>query len=682
MPLKMHYGLGVFLAASLLFFALLGSFMVDVSAAEPSKLKIYVGPSKVPADNGVYEAVFVQLQDAKGNPARALKDMDVSLSSSNTYVGSVDPLITIRQGETYASAKFYSTYTPGSTTITAAASGFATVQASITTVGPVPYKIAVYALPPVLPADGGVYDALIVQLQDSGGSPAKAPIGDVRVTLSSSNTEVGNVDSAVTIRSGQTYAVAKFYTTTAAGTTTVTAMASDYVTGTSTVKTQTVSTGAEKLKVYVAPSKLPAEGVLYEALAVQLQDSKGNIAKAEGNLSIALSSSETSIGSVSETVMVKANTTYALAKFHSTYRAGTTKITAAAPGYVSSEATITTVGPIPSKLAVYCAPSSLPADGKAYRAVIVQLQDSGGNPAMDPIGDVALSLFSSNTAVGEVETSAVIPFGQTYTFANFTSRVTSGSAEITATTPGYASAKAKMTTVLIEEFTLHVTATANPETLTSGEKSTIRIYVSADNVSPAPGSTVKLSSDKGGTFTAVTDEKNGYYMAVFTAPNVNTKTTCTITVNATKTGCLPGVATLKITVNPSFQTGSLRIYVKEDDGKPIAEASVTSTSKPSGAPSLNAMTNIDGFVQFSSVKTGTYTFEISKEGYETKTVQIEVKPDQTTTEEVHLTKSPLAWLNIYTIIIIAVAACIAIAISIWLIRRRRQEPESTITFSY
>ncbi len=678
----MHYGLGVFLAASLLFFALSGSFSVNVSAAEPSKLKIYVGPSKVPADNGVYEAVFVQLQDAKGNPARALRDMDVSLSSSNTYVGSVDPLITIRQGETYASAKFYSTYTPGSTTITAAASGFATVQASITTVGPVPYKIAVYALPPVLPADNDVYEAIIVQLQDSSGSPAKAPIGDVRVILSSSNTEVGDVESSVTIRSGQTYALAKFKTTGTDGTTIITAMASGYVPGTATIKTQLVSGEAAKLKVYVAPPKLPAEGVVYEAVAIQLQDTKGNIAKTEGGVIVSLSSSDTSIGTVSETLGIKPNSTFSMVKFHSTYRSGTTKITAMATGYASSEATITTVGPIPSKLAVYCAPSILPADGKAYRAVIVQLQDSSGNPARDPIGDVTLSLFSSNTAVGDVENSAVIPFGRTYTFANFTSRVTSGSAEITATTPGYASAKAKMTTVLIDEFTLHVTATAHPETLTSGEKSTIRIYVAADNVSPAPGATVKLTSDKGGTFTAVTDERNGYYMAVFTAPNVNIKTTCTITVNATKTGCVAGAATLKITVNPSFQTGSLRIYVKEADGKPIAEASVTSTSKPSGASSLNAMTNTEGFVHFSSVKTGTYTFEISKGGYETKTVQIEVKPDQTTTEEVYLSKSPLAWLNIYTIIIIAVAACMAIGITIWLIRRRRQEPESTITFSY
>ncbi|MCS7115789.1 MAG: hypothetical protein RMJ15_02075 [Nitrososphaerota archaeon] len=85
---------------------------VGFAATEPSKLKIYVGPPNVPADNNVYEAIFVQLLDAKGVPARAKQDIKISLSSSNTYVGSVEPEITIRAGETYAVAKFESTFTP------------------------------------------------------------------------------------------------------------------------------------------------------------------------------------------------------------------------------------------------------------------------------------------------------------------------------------------------------------------------------------------------------------------------------------------------------------------------------------------------------------------------------------------------------------------------------------------
>ena len=136
-------------------------------AAEPAKLKIYLGPNKVPADNSIYECIFVQLQDSTGKPARALEDTIISLSSSLTSVGTLDPTITIPAGETSAVATFDSTFTPGSTTITATASGFATVQASLSTIAPVPIKLGLYGFPSVVPADGSPYEALVVQLQDS-----------------------------------------------------------------------------------------------------------------------------------------------------------------------------------------------------------------------------------------------------------------------------------------------------------------------------------------------------------------------------------------------------------------------------------------------------------------------------------------------------------------------------------
>ena len=173
---------------------------VNAQTAEPAKLKIYIAPTKVPADNRPYEVIFVQLQDAKNNLARAPESITIYLSSSQTDVGSVDSTITIQQGETYAKAKFYSTYTPGTTTITATAPGFATVQAFITTVGPVPSKLAVYGLPPTLPADQRSHEAIVVQLQDASGVPARAPLGGLVVTLTSSNITVGTVASSVTIK--------------------------------------------------------------------------------------------------------------------------------------------------------------------------------------------------------------------------------------------------------------------------------------------------------------------------------------------------------------------------------------------------------------------------------------------------------------------------------------------------
>lgn len=676
MPSKAPSKLAIVLLASICLYITINiSLFIAPASSQPSKLKIHVSPPKVPADNRVYEAIFVQLQDAKGKPARATEDIEIHLSSSNTYIGSVDPVITIRKGETYAAAKFYSTYTPGTTTITAAASGFAAVQEPITTVGPIPSKLAVYVLPPVLPANGGAYNAIIVQLQDSGGSPAKAPIGDVRVTLSSSNSMVGTTDPSVIIRGGETYAVARFHTTYASGTTTITAQAQGYFSAQATVKTQNVSAGnATKLEVYVGPPSVPAEGIIYEAVAIQLQDSKGNIARAENNIMVSLSSSDISVGRVDESIMISRGETYAVAKFYSTFKSGKTEITAAATGYMSSKESITTVGPIPSRLAVYVAPSSLPADARSYKAVIVQLQDDKGTPARDPTGNVSVSLFSSVTDVGYVDQTVIISYGETYSTAAFHSTITAGSTEITATAAGYASGKTKMTTYLIDEYKLYVSAAANPESIKSREQSTIRIYVAANNLTPVPGAAIKISSDSGGTFSSVTDERNGYYMVVFTAPTVYSKTICTISVDASKTGLISGSGKIQITVVPAAPTGVIRLYVKDRDGNPVAEAEVTSTSQPGGISSLSSTTGEDGSVTFRGVPSGSYKFKATKEGYEEGSIEITLEAYQEVTETIYIARKPFFGLGTLNFIIIVAAAGAAIAgIMVWRVKARTRK---------
>ncbi|MBS7621714.1 hypothetical protein KEJ32_06360, partial [Candidatus Bathyarchaeota archaeon] len=302
--------------------------------------------------------------DSQNNPVKAVENVTAYLSSSNIYVGSVDPIVVIPKRSSYTIAKFYSTYTPGTTTITATAPGFATVQASVTTVGPIPSKLAVYCLPPVLPADGGTYEAIIVQLQDASGVPAKAPIGDVTVTLSSSNIKVGTVPANVTIKAGDTYSKVTFQTTNVAGSTTITAMAPGYTMGQTAVKTELVGEAPARLKVYVGPPKVPAEGLAYDMIAVQLQDSKGKISRAVNDLEVDLSSSNLDTGNVDSKIVINKGETHCIAKFYSTYKSGSTEITAAATDYEIGKASVTTVGPVPSKLAVFCVPSALPADGQ------------------------------------------------------------------------------------------------------------------------------------------------------------------------------------------------------------------------------------------------------------------------------------------------------------------------------
>lgn len=670
------------LLAVFLSFVFLSSTVSDaslVSESVPSRLQVYVGPPRVLADSGVYDSVLVQLQDYRGMPARAPEDVVVRLSSSRTDIGSVDPTVTIRSGTTYAMAKFFSTYTAGSTTITAIASGYMSGQAAMSTVGPIPSKIAVYALPPVLPADEEAYDSIVVQLQDSAGTPARAPIGDVSVTLASSDTSVGTVDSSLTIQSGKTYAVARFNTTYNEGVTTVNAVSSGYASGQATVKTSETGGSPSKLKVYVGPPKVSAEGVSYEVICVQLEDSQGRIARASSETNVTLASSDIVVGIVDPTIIIGHSDTYAVTKFYSTYRSGGTTVTAIAPGYTSGQAAIATVGPIPSRIAVYALPPVFPADREAY-PVIVQLQDSAGSPARDPVGDVITILSSSDTNIGDVNSTAVIPFGDTHFMTKFYSSHKAGSTTITAAASGYASGQVAVRSYIIDPL-LTVSAAAYPDSIGSGGEATIRVYVTRDTLKPpppVPGATIELVSDRGGSFSSMTDERNGYYSAVFTAPVVDAQTVCIITAVASKAGYAGGDAQVIVTVNPLGSWGDIHIQVESSDGNAVGEATVLSTSQPSGQSPLSGMTNGEGYVEFKNVVAGSYAFLVDRSGFDTGEIQIDVVDGQTVRETLSLSATPSSgffatpymWLLLFAVLV-GVALGAAVLFLRWRSSKRR-----------
>lgn len=308
-------------------------------AMEPVKLKIYAGPPSVPADNNIYDCIFVQLQDSNSRPARAGEDTIISLSSSLPSVGTVDPTLVISKDSTFGVAKFYTTFTPGTTTITAAASSYATVSTTLSTIGPIPSALAVYAFPPTIPADGNTYPAIVVQIQDSSGNPARAPIGGLEVSLTCSNTTVGTVQNSLTIPGGASYAVANFQTNPMAaidpamyaGTADVIAIKQDYTSKLATIKTQVVAPNPTILKVYVGPTKVMADNIPYQNLiAIQLQNSSGVISRISSDILVNIASSEPLVGTVSSTIMIPAAQNYGFANFASTYRPGGTTITAGA----------------------------------------------------------------------------------------------------------------------------------------------------------------------------------------------------------------------------------------------------------------------------------------------------------------------------------------------------------------
>jgi hypothetical protein len=245
------------LTITLIFVILIGMFPLlsqnfcSAKTAEPTKMSLIFAPTKVTADNGVYDCIFIQLLDSTGKPARASSYITVTLASSKTSVGNVDASITINPGEFYKTAKFYTTSTPGTTTISATTTDFATVQASITTTAPgsTPTKIAIFCAPKLLPADNMDYKAVIVQLQDSSSRPTLNTGEPIYINIASSESTVGFISPLVTIGQGESQASGFFTVSDIPGTTSITAQASNLGTSIATLTTQLVDLSTMNVEI-------------------------------------------------------------------------------------------------------------------------------------------------------------------------------------------------------------------------------------------------------------------------------------------------------------------------------------------------------------------------------------------------------------------------------------------------
>ncbi len=690
---------------------------------KPVDLKILVSPSSILADNSSYRCIFVQLVDAKGNLARAVQETTIDLSSSAPGIGIVDQTTTIPKNVTFASANFTSTYLPGTTAITATAPNYATVSSTLTTIGPYPYKTTVYGFPSVLPADGGIYSAVMVQLQDISGSPARAP-NNVNVSLFSSNSKVGSVNSSITILQGQTYAIANFTSTTDSGTTDITALGHGYASTQQTFETTTLtSSTALQLKIFEGPPQVLADNNVYRQFAVELQNSTGCPTTRSSDTIVTIASADNTIATTDTEITIPAGSTYALANLYTTYRAGAVAITAATNGLKIDQQILTTVGYTPSKLAVFCTPSNLPADNQTYPAVQVQLQDDQGRPARNPDSGTIVKLFSSDLAVGDVLSPITIPLGQTQATGNFTLTNTPGATAITAIASNYTTGQDDITTYFIDYRPMLATLTVNPEHVNGANGVQVSAYITGDG-DPVIGAQVSFASDISGAFSAI-QSGNGFYNSTFTTPNLSQTAICTITVNATKTQWLDCAGTAQITVAPAVTPTStptetpvptatptssptatssptpapsagpnsadtttplststangvapIQLCVKDSNGNSLSGTSVTSTARPAGAPILSAFTNETGFVAFQNVTAGSYTFQIFKDGYQLvsqtinatrqeSTLTILLSNDNSARNNQNTTTSPFLIPAIVAVIII-----VAIAASILLVRRR------------
>ncbi len=584
-----------------------------IAGGTPSELAVYPGPETLLPDRGVSSKVIVQLQDLRGLPARAPADVQVTLASSHSNIGSITPTATIPKGGTFVTSTFVATDAAGSTTITASASGYGAGSAIISSKGPTPARLAVFAAPTMIRGQSGEQASIAVQLRDLDGRPAKAPV-DILVSLSSSNATVGAIDSTTVIPSGATFALVKFVGGGALGSSQVTASSPGLISGSTTVTASPRGGAPTTLRIYLAPDTLLPDNGLYTSIVVQLLDQFGLPSSPTIDEDVILSSSNTEVGRVPDSVKIPAGSNFAIAPFESTFLAGTTEITAHATNLVKNLATVSTSGPVPSRLAVYSVPKLLTADGATYKAVVIQLQDAMGSAAKAP-SDISVSLSSSNTDIGAVDNTVIIPTGATYVLADFRSSATAGKTEITATATGYDPSSYVLSTT--EPYPSKLTVYNSPSVLVANGKVydsvLVQLQDSGGNPATLPSPVSIALSSSSSSMGKVGNEAEIAAGSTFTVVPVQVGTTAgDFDIFAFAPGFTTGSANVKtvtnhptITVSP---TGSLTAKVGQkleftvqalDNGSPIPGAKI-SASSTSGAPTPSSvLTDENGIAKLS-----------------------------------------------------------------------------------
>lgn len=645
----------------LLSFGLLAVFTTSVNvgraSSSPIQLSVTPIPSKLPSDGGTYPAMVVELTTSGGTPAVLQNNTIVYLSSSQPNVGTVPSSVTIPAGQSYVVVNFTTTTIPGSTTITASSVGITppSTQPVIQTVPPsgFPTQLKVIPVPSSQLADPLRMGALIVELEDSTGLPAKA-VSPTTVTLSSSNALiVGFPTNTVTIPEGSIMALSTYNTSLTTGTTTITASSTGFLTGTAQISVVGVAPLA--LKVELVPPTAVAHST--SDLVVALTDLSGNPARAPVDIPVTLSSSNTSIAVVPQTVSIPAGNISVMVQYQ-TLVPGSATITAAAQNLQSGSASLQTYAPsVATGLLVTIAPEPVLADSHNYRSVFVSLVKNG-LPAISSTS-IKVNLTSSSLQIGSVTSSIIIPAGYNFAIANFTSTFYVGTTTITATAPGLSPSQAPMNTfgpipaqIRVEDLPLTLPADG-------GTYTALAVGLVDQNGNPAIAPvniTIQMSSSNPSIATVPTTVTipAGYTAALTTIQTTTSPGTSTIAVTSqgyagdtgTVTTVQPGAVSLGLylapldTLHMPFGNDSFVVVQLQDAGGNPARAlypvQVTLTSSNSSVLSqalsftiLPGSTEAVSYITFGGPALGTKsvstaTLTASASGYKSSQAQVTV----------------------------------------------------------
>jgi hypothetical protein len=335
------------------------SGFAQVSVAKPTpgvsgdQLTMYLAPDPVPSDGRSLPAIGIGLvfkNATRTSPAVAPSTFPVVVTASDNATGRVIEKVTVpfNASMSYAVANFNSTLLPSDAVITASAQDYLPVQADMLTlrpdlpIGPPPTGVVVSPVAPVLPADGKTYQGLLVSLEDRSGGPAVAP-SNLVVQLALGSTGVFQLASgsdSVTVPANESSVLVDVLTTAEAGAVNVTAGAPGYSSSWTILTTKALSPA--KIAMYGSPIPALASANGTEAvLAVQLQDSVGDPAKARGPTTITIASSQPGLLAAPLQVTINASQDYALVHLDGG-SPGTATLSAISQGLLPANMTIST----------------------------------------------------------------------------------------------------------------------------------------------------------------------------------------------------------------------------------------------------------------------------------------------------------------------------------------------------
>jgi hypothetical protein len=328
-------------------------------------------------------------------------------------------------------------------------------SAAVETVPGPAASIVLTIIPPRLPADGGVYQAVVISLVDSNNLPT-ATLGNITVFLTSSQTNIAAVPDTVTLDAGQEYVIANVTTTVTPGTAMITASAQGLKSPAPAPLTTVIPSGyPSKLVVLTTPATFLARADVGR-VRVEVVDEAGLPSKALNSIPVQLTSSNASIASLSQSSLtIPAGSIFADGSF-TTLDPGNAFFTATSTGYTSGYAVVTvnaacTSSCGPSKLSLrvvaYGTPGTLQTDGQTYDVLEVGLQTSSGAPATST-SDVIVQLTSDQSNIASVPALVTIGAGSISALAAVTTSALAGTANITATAAGLVTAAAQVKTVI------------------------------------------------------------------------------------------------------------------------------------------------------------------------------------------------------------------------------------------